>query len=314
VLRTGDWVEINTRDGLVKIIKPKPELESDPCSREDTCDLVALEPEAISKLGMKAWRLAIAQRAGWRVPESIVIPATVVKWLVSHQLRPSDLEVKARVVETLISTGRGKELLDTIESRIVYPLAVRSSGVTEDQKCASFAGAFQSHLDIWSRDELTLAIASCIASYTRSDVEIYATARGLRGVQLGSVLIQKMLYPLYSGVAFTINPVTIEDQIVVEYTEGTAEEILMGGKTPKRLVLTKGESLAAPSSESIVDPFTRMLRQLVAMAVSLEKLFEEPQDIEWAFASDQVHLLQTRPVTGVSIGTAQSFKCPSPPR
>jgi phosphohistidine swiveling domain-containing protein len=305
VLRTGDWVEINAHNGLVEIIKSKPAPETKSHSREkDTCDLAVLEPEANAKLGMKAWRLAIAQHAGWRVPESIVIPAAVVKWLASHQMSLSDLEVKARVIEALLSTMRGKELLDAIEGKIVYPLVVRSSGAAEDQKRASFAGVFQSHLNIWSRNELILAIASCIASYTRSDVEIYAAARGLQGVQLGSVLIQKMLHPLYSGVAFTVNPVTVEDQIVVEYTEGTAEAILMGGKTPKRLVLTKDESLTAPCSESTVEPFSRMLHRLVAMATSLEKLFEEPQDIEWAFADDQLYLLQTRPVTGVSIGAA----------
>jgi pyruvate,water dikinase len=118
------------------------------------------------------------------------------------------------------------------------PLVVRSSASVEDGGRASFAGLFHSCLNLRSFEQVARAVERCRASVTEPAVVEYCRKQGIdpRSVHM-DVIVQRMVQPELAGVAFTFNPVTGADEIVIEACEGLADAA--GGP---------GAALPAPSA------------------------------------------------------------------
>src|SRR6201999_2990708 len=105
-------------------------------------------------------------------------------------------------------------------------LAVRSSGSAEDGANHSFAGVFESVIDV-DRAGLEAAIARVQASFEAARVSSYGFAAGA-----GNILIQRMVDAEYSGVLFTRDP-SAGGLAMVEMVEGTAETLVSGTVRPR---------------------------------------------------------------------------------
>lgn len=183
-----------------------------------------------------------------------------------------------------LNSESAAELEKLIDKSKLY--AVRSSGINEDAEGASWAGQFDTFLNVNPADVIQ-SIEKCHSS-ARSRAKSYATEMEdqTSGFEI-AVVVQEMLDPEYAGVLFTQNPVTGMDEFVIEYVEGVGEALVSGKADPVQIVTKDGHGQKAPFD----------LDKLVELAQLTEKAFESPQDIEWAWQNGKIWLLQARPIT-----------------
>lgn len=232
-----------------------------------------LPPDEVTA-GGKATALARATRAGLPTPEGFVL--------------------LPRAFEGDRPTAPATALLERQLRR--FPagqrFAIRSSALGEDAAGASFAGAFESVLDI-AAEGVPDAIATVRASGRSRRVEAYGQATGTQPGDL-AVLVQPMVPAELAGVLFTVDPLTGDlSTMLGNIVAGLGESLVSGAETGEQFTLARpsGRLAGAPP----LDPFAARLHDLAHRA---EGAFGGvPQDIEWAIAGGRVWLLQARPIT-----------------
>lgn len=276
-------------------------------------------PEGFVILTRAYQRFLIASRIQDMIPE-LAESYDVVK--------PDSLEQASQSIRTLIEQATmPDELADAIVKEYVElgegAVAVRSSATTEDLPGASFAGQQESYLNIVGAEAILMAVKRCWSSLWTPRVMAY---RNQQGIDAGSasiaVIVQRLVAADVAGTLFTINPVTgARDEMLIEASWGLGESIVGGRVNPDTIVVEKamgqvrqirlGEKaimtvpVAGGTAEVEVESQRRARvalsnEQIVAIASAgcqIESLFGVPQDIEWAFAGEQLYILQTRPVT-----------------
>jgi pyruvate,water dikinase len=171
--------------------------------------------------------------------------------------------------------------------------AVRSSALAEDSAYSSFAGEFDTVLNVSPGTEMLQAIETVRRSRSRRRVDVYRKARGVRDEQRMAVVIQEMVPATYSGVLFTADPVTgSHESMVGNVIEGLGDELVGGEATgqPFQLMRPAGK-YRGPSI------LRRFGRRMFRLADRLESLLGHPVDIEFAIAGGRIQLLQARPIT-----------------
>lgn len=213
-------------------------------------------------------------------------------------------------------------------------VAVRSSATAEDLPNASFAGQQATLLNIKGEANLTQAIKECWASLFTARAIFYREQNKIPHKKvLIAVVVQEMVQSEVSGVAFTIDPVTNEKNImIIEAVWGLGEMIVQGQATPDRYRLSKEplKILAVEKNEQNMElvhrgtqtketkiPLFRRKRQKLnerqihELGQILKRIHEHyyfPQDVEWAWAKRKFYVLQTRPVTTIKSQTISNFK------
>jgi phosphoenolpyruvate synthase/pyruvate phosphate dikinase/glycerol-3-phosphate acyltransferase PlsY len=230
------------------------------------------------EVGAKAANLSRLKRQGYDVAEG---------WI----LRPGD-DLKA--------------LIQKLEPTVQTPLIVRSSAIGEDSESASAAGQYISILNVTNKDQLESAIIDCQASYLDSSAIEYRRQNQQKESSM-AILIQHQIEGLYSGVAFSRDPVNqLRDAVAIEALPGKATKIVSGKYTPQRYQVeisqTSSEEqtitvIAEKSQQSNVIP-QHIIESAALLAREMEDLFEGiPQDIEWTYDGTRLWLLQVRPIT-----------------
>ena len=203
-------------------------------------------------------------------------------------------------------------------------VAVRSSGADEDGPEHSFAGQFDSYLNVRGTEEVLARIRECWASTYSARSLHYRLRNGLSLEPAGmAVVVQTMVPAERSGVLFTANPATGDPgQYVVSATYGLGEGLVSGAVDADTVVLDAatgavldtelGEKeqryqAADGSGCDVVDvpPEERErlsltaddLTRLAAAGAQAAQVFGCPQDIEWAVADGRLWILQSRPIT-----------------
>ena len=118
-------------------------------------------------------------------------------------------------------------------------VAVRSSATAEDLADASFAGQYESYLNIHGKEELLSAVKKCYASLFNARALKYRIDRGfsLEQAQL-SVGVQVMIRAdlACSGVCFTVDPDTgFRDVVVITGAWGLGDNIVQGKSRARRV-------------------------------------------------------------------------------
>jgi pyruvate,water dikinase len=167
-----------------------------------------------------------------------------------------------------------------------FPLAVRSAASGEDGVASSFAGQFRTLLNLRSLPEVEQAVHECRESMRAESVAEYCRHNGIDPAALEMhVIVQRMIEPELAGVAFTVNPVTGAEDVVIEACEGLGDALLAGHRTP----------LADDH------PLLRKYRpEIEALARRIQRYFGAPQDIEFAVEHGTVYVLQARPITRIT--------------
>ena len=120
-------------------------------------------------------------------------------------------------------------------------VAVRSSGLAEDSPTLSFAGQFETFLNVKGEDDLLESVKLCWASLFTARAISYRIQNGLLA-DGGSicVVVQKMVNARSAGICFTIDPVTGNPlRIVIEGNWGLGESVVQGMVTPDMFKIDK---------------------------------------------------------------------------
>ncbi|PQJ27102.1 PEP/pyruvate-binding domain-containing protein [Rubritalea profundi] len=262
--------------------------------------------EHADKLGGKAKALAQLGQADFNIPF----------WFVVADFTESDCE---EILNR--SSALGSDLF-----------AVRSSAAAEDGAQHSFAGQFDSYLNV-PRSQLIEKIKRVQQSSKSAHIESYQSSQSIENVTPPSVLIQCMLEPDVSGVAFSADPVAGNlDHTVISSVWGTGSALVSGevdadcwtldadSSTVKEVIAHKkfqhspcptsleGVQMVETAPEKIEVPsLTKTQRREVQQLVRhCAEHFDSPQDIEWAYQDGSLYLLQSRPITTLKHGYRNS--------
>lgn len=247
----------------------------------------------ISSVGGKANSLLKLKEAGFPVPAFAIIPTTVFKMARETQF-------------TEIPSEFSDKLNTTISSFSNLSVAVRSSASKEDGGDQSFAGLFETYLDVKGRDDIRTSILKCWRSTKTERTQKYCEKNGLQVDDLEmAVVIQEYIEPDFAGVLFTINPITGDDsELLIEACPGSGEKLVSGLINPSRFILNRfGKNLIKKSKESNdllkINPSEKILQELKLLALKIQAHYGTPQDIEFAVREGKVFILQSRPVTRI---------------
>lgn len=267
---------------------------------EGIVPLSSLSSNDARSAGAKAAHLGELLRAGFPVPEGFVLPASVfARFMQAH-----GLDKNSSQAETAAAPLPG-EMTEALESALLAlgegPLAVRSSALAEDLPDASYAGQYETFLDVQGLEELSQAVRNCWASAFDSRVAAYQEMRAgavdeqTFGV---AVLVQKLVRAEAAGVAFSVNPVTGDtEETIISAVRGLGERLVSGQATPDDWSVRGAEATCQRAPENAIDKEQALA--IAALAQEVAKHFGSPQDIEWAIADEKLFLLQARPITAL---------------
>ncbi len=230
-----------------------------------------------SACGHKASALAELRRGGHRVPDGFVIP-------VGGSVASADLE------SALERLGPG-------------PYAVRSSGVAEDLADASFAGQYETVLGVATLEEVAQAAARVRASGHGERAAAYRAHSHTEEAPV-AVLVQRQLAPDAAGVVFSANPLTGDDEAVIEVVRGLGDRLLEGDQDGDRWVVRGAVAEAAADSGALDAATARRLAELVRR-IARER--GAAQDVEFAIVRGDIHVLQARPIVGLPMRPEITF-------
>jgi pyruvate,water dikinase len=175
--------------------------------------------------------------------------------------------------------------------------AVRSSASLEDAHQHSFAGQFNTYLNIKRIENIRQVIEKLLDSDISSMVLAYSNKLGKgSGDHRLAVIIQEMVQPVVSGVAFSKNPLTGLDEIIVEAIQGSGEQLLQEGRTPDRWVKKWGKWISLPEKSEIDG---KLIDVVSEQTIRIAKKYGRPVDLEWVYDGQNLYWVQLRPITGL---------------
>ena len=216
-----------------------------------------------------------------------------------------------------------EEVLDILEnSSEPMFVAVRSSATAEDLAEASFAGQQDSFVNVKGNFSLLEHIKKCFASLFTSRATYYRNKKGFKHEEVSlAVVIQKMVDSDKSGVIFSKDPSYKNNNTIIEAVFGLGEGIVSGQISPdkyvtsseleildkkitdKKIAITKDSEgrqkiikLKEEKSKSQVLTDYE-IKKLTEYSLKLEEHYKKPQDIEFAIESEEIYIVQTRPIT-----------------
>ncbi len=246
-----------------------------------------LTPQQQLLAGGKGKILAKLFQQGYPVPDGFVIlPAAFA----GDDLTPA---ARAQVKMQLERLRRGKPPIEPVGGKPATAFAVRSSALNEDSLQASFAGQFETVLDVATDDEVYQAIDAVRRSRRQARLEAYSQAQGIATTQEMAVVVQQLVRAEYSGVLFTADPITGDlMRMTGNFVRGLGERLVAGQANPQTFTLAwRNGNYSGPAE------LRRLAKKLYRLAARLDKELGAPQDIEWAVAGGNVYILQARPIT-----------------
>ena len=288
----------------------------------------------LNQVGGKARSLIQATQAGLPVPEGMVLSvAFFAPWtadikasqqwqqLLDNPCKKNCDDVKQLAQQMSFSEQQRAEFNQALQRLNGDIWAVRSSSPEEDLKGSSFAGLYETHLGT-STAQLEQNIANAYSSMFDIRVMEYKSRQNIPLEHTSvAIIVQKQLNCDVSGVGFSLNPMNnCYDEAVINASFGLGEAIVSGVVTPDSYTVEKvrmeildktinnkhlalhlkpdgGIRQAAPSNPLQQALSDQQIQELTRLIKTCETYYQTPVDIEWAFAGDQLYLLQARPIT-----------------
>jgi len=242
-------------------------------------NLDCLKPEMTAIFGGKACGLARLISLSERVPGGFAVSAAKI---------PTE-QWPTETRNTLIDKVR--QLLDK------GPVVIRSSALGEDSAERSFAGMFETVLDIVTETHALSAANRCIESGNSERVKAYAGSQSSIPVGL---IVQSQVPAKAAGVCFTCNPTGKDHAVVIEAAAGMGDKTVSGRIEPERFRVYRSGTgeWEIPEEKEVNFISLEEIKLIAAKAKELEEKFEQQLDLEWAVDGNRdIWWLQARPVT-----------------
>ncbi|MEX0052948.1 PEP/pyruvate-binding domain-containing protein [Clostridium butyricum] len=248
-----------------------------------------LTPELQSLAGGKGCMLSKMFQAGYPVPDGFVILPSAFKENILNQ------DAWNKIKHYL------KEIRKDNESVL---FAVRSSALSEDSAQASFAGEFETVLNVNTDEEIQSAIYEVFSSRESERVKAYSSVQGMDQSHQIAVVIQIMIQSEISGVLFTADPITgSHESMTGNFVFGLGEQLVSGEANayPFNIMRPKRKYEGPPE-------FKKYASELYKYASKLETEYGAHQDIEWAVSNGKLYILQARPITTLITGNPDTYE------
>ncbi|MDP3093295.1 MAG: phosphoenolpyruvate synthase [bacterium] len=247
---------------------------------------------------------------------------------------PADLENETRKFYQQLSEKYGSKEIE---------VAVRTSGVAEDSPTASFAGQFETFLNVKGEEKLLWAVKQSLISIFTDRAIAYREQNKIPQLKFAlSVGVQKMVRSdlASSGIIFTLDTESgFRNVVLVNSIYGVGELIVKGKITPDefcvfkptlkdyRPVIVKNlgrktrkyvfdekgglkEMAVSPGEQARFSLTEEEVLTLAKWACLIEKHYGQPQDIEWAKdgKTGKLFVVQSRPETVQAIKSQNYFE------
>ncbi|MTI71853.1 MAG: pyruvate, phosphate dikinase [Firmicutes bacterium] len=307
--------------------------------------LEEITKEDFLKTGGKGSNLGEMVKAGLPVPGGFVILTNAYKKFIQENnlqekidklikiIDPNDFdqlnkvsdEVKDLIYKSSIPDVIFKEIIKAYDEIGNKAVAVRSSATAEDLPGTSFAGQYDTYLNVKGFEELSEAIIKSWSSLWNSRALSYRLKNNVSHKDLAhGVVVQKMINGKKAGIMFSANPINgRRDQTLINASWGLGEAVVGGEVSPDQWVVEKRtqkivdthiadkkvmtvRTKKGTKTEEIPEKLRikaalnkKEIKQLVDMSIKTEEYFNFPQDIEWVYENGKFYLVQTRPITSL---------------
>ncbi|MEE4661266.1 MAG: PEP/pyruvate-binding domain-containing protein, partial [Halieaceae bacterium] len=226
-------------------------------------------------LGGKAQGLARLQAMGLQVPPAFVI----------RDARAGDYPADLDAARAALDCER---------------VAVRSSAQGEDGEDASFAGQYETVLNVATAEQLRAAIDQCVASVHGERAQHYQQTRQVGDEVRMNLVVQRMVDARAAGVVFTADPASARrDLLVIDAVEGLDEALVSGEATPDHYAVNGGGDIVR--RELVGDAAILNDDEIALIAAQARAAVRhdgQPLDLEWAIDQNgELFWLQARPIT-----------------
>jgi pyruvate,water dikinase len=237
----------------------------------------------------------------------------------SPQARRYALDMKLGLMDKPIAPEIEAQLLAAWRQLIAQsgtPLVVRSSALVEDRYGSSFAGQFESFLDLDNETDFLIAVRSCWAALWMTRALRYMATHGIDPAETAmGLIIQPLIKARAAGGALSH---TAGGDMLINATPGLGAAIAQGEVTPDRYVLDRNAALKetvaaptqyhapscahrpayAPRERKVADPCLTPAQatELGQYLLKIEKIMAMSVEIEWAMDAAGFKMLQSRPL------------------
>jgi len=254
---------------------------------EFVLDFKNITKNDVKLAGGKGASLGEIARAGLPVPPGFVILAGAYEKFQKEGKIPK--EVAGEIKKAFKKLGAKK-------------VAVRSSATAEDSKNAAWAGQLESYLNTTEKD-LLKNVQKCWESLSLPRAKFYRAEKGLNKKKISvAVVIQKMVKPEVSGVAFSVHPVTQDrNHIVIEAVFGLGEALVSGRVTPDSHIVEKDSLKVIDVHKEVKRKLSEaQIKKLAKLILKIEQHYGFPVDVEWVFQKGKFAIVQSRSITAIA--------------
>lgn len=289
------------------------------------------------KLGNKGKFLLQMKKNGFEVPGGFILDSDVymetirangleerigqaLKHLTRYTVTQVSKEIRELFAQAALPAAIAEQVGRMAKDGQLY--AVRSSGTKEDLDQYSFAGQYETFLNV-RKEELCEKIMGCYQSlfgevvlhYLADHPELLgemavsgesrpANAEAAGGDEENgfrmSVVVQEMVPAEYSGICFTVNPVTGADkEMLMEVSEGLGENIVSGKTRPEQYFYDWYEQEECRRQKGNRFWTTEEVKQYGEIFADVQQFFGYPCDIEFAVQGGKLYVLQARRITRI---------------
>ena len=216
---------------------------------------------------MKRKNLEILRDNGFNVPKF-----DVVEW-------------KNRDKEIDISKYKGK-------------YAIRSSSNLEDRKLNSFAGQFDTYLNVVPK-KINKKVQACFNSINNKNVDDYLKKQNIKTKDIKmDVIIQEMVNAKYSGIIFTSNPQGLLNETVIVVGKGLGNNIVEDKILTTTYYYNRTDKVYY--YDGLIDYLNKeLIEELITLSEKIKEVLGEYLDIEFAIKDNKIYILQARPITTI---------------
>jgi pyruvate,water dikinase len=268
----------------------------------------------ILKVGGKAARLGELLHAGFPVPNGFVITTEgffnfIIQnsvWdLIRQKLKALDIrdlkqleQVSKEIREAINAGDFNKELVIDVELALTKlsctRYAIRSSAIMEDEEHTSFAGQYDTFLDVKKQDVLG-SIRKCWSSLFTPRAIVYRRIHQIPDDSVAmAVIVQEMIEADISGVIFTTHPIQ-KRYILVEAIYGRGEMIVSGKATPNSYLINKS-TLKIMEKDEMEEISQELILGIAKLGQEIEDYYGKAQEVEFAVRGREIFILQSRPI------------------
>jgi len=223
----------------------------------DMCSILTelyIKKYVIKYIGGKMYGLSVLNSCGIKIPYTVVIP--------------TDVDVNIRDLKK-ISTKYSK-------------YSVRSSADVEDGSVNSFAGMFDSYLNV-NNNELLNSISKVKDSVNNKRLLEYIKHNNLPMPKM-AVVVQSFKEPSYAGVWIGNNT----DSGILEWVKGNGEKLVSGTSTP----------VSENWTDEVKKEYLKLNDEYIGETmINYQKILNTNADFEWMILNKKLVMLQYRPVT-----------------